>query len=111
MAEPDVMRARPRLLPGVRLVQSEADGWVLLGLEGAYKVDASAAEIIERCTGEATLAAIIDDLASRSDDGARQDCFGRAVGGRQAPRPDAAGAGLERATPEALRLWFPRARN
>ena len=66
MAEPDVMRARPRLLPGVRLVQSEADGWVLLGLEGAYKVDASAAEIIERCTGEATLAAIIDDLASRS---------------------------------------------
>jgi pyrroloquinoline quinone biosynthesis protein D len=66
MAELDVRRARPRLLPGVRLVQSEADGWVLLGLEGAYKVDASAAEIIKRCTGEATLAAIIDDLASRS---------------------------------------------
>ena len=76
MAEPDVMQARPRLLPGVRLVQSEAahelgytrarqDGWVLLGLEGAYKADASAAEIIKRCTGEATLAAIIDDLASR----------------------------------------------
>jgi coenzyme PQQ biosynthesis protein PqqD len=66
MAEPDVMRARPRLLPGVRLVQSEADSWVLLGPEGAYKADASAAEIIKRCTGEVTLTAIIDDLASRS---------------------------------------------
>jgi pyrroloquinoline quinone biosynthesis protein D len=65
MAEPDVMRARPRLLPGVRLVQSESDGWVLLGPERGYKADAMAAEIIKRCTGEATLAEIIDDLASR----------------------------------------------
>ena len=57
--------ARPRLPRGVRLVQNEAQGgWVLLAPERVFKADAIAAEIIKRCTGEATFAAIIDDLVS-----------------------------------------------
>ncbi len=56
--------ARPRLPRGVRLVHSEAQGgWVLLAPERVFKADAVAAEIVKRCTGEATLAAIVDDLA------------------------------------------------
>jgi pyrroloquinoline quinone biosynthesis protein D len=57
--------ARPNLPHGVRLVQSEAHGgWVLLAPERVFKADAVAVEIIKRCTGEATLAEIADDLAS-----------------------------------------------
>ena len=56
--------ARPRLPHGVRLVQNEAHGgWVLLAPERVFKADAIAVEIIKRCTGEATLAEIADDLA------------------------------------------------
>jgi len=56
--------ARPRLPRGVRLVHSEAQGgWVLLAPERIFKADAIAAEILKRCTGEATFAAIVDDLA------------------------------------------------
>jgi len=56
--------ARPRLPRGVRLVHSEAQGgWVLLAPERVFKADTTAAEIVKRCTGEATLAAIVDDLA------------------------------------------------
>ena len=56
--------ARPRLPHGVRLVHSEAQGgWVLLAPERVFKADAIAAEIVKRCTGESTLAAIVDDLA------------------------------------------------
>ena len=55
---------RPRLPRGVRLTHSEAQGgWVLLAPERIFKTDAIAVEIIKRCTGEATLAAIVDDLA------------------------------------------------
>jgi pyrroloquinoline quinone biosynthesis protein D len=55
--------ARPRLPHGVRLVHNEAQGgWVLLAPERVFKADAIAAEIIKRCTGEATFAAIVDDL-------------------------------------------------
>jgi coenzyme PQQ biosynthesis protein PqqD len=54
---------RPRLPRGVRLVHSEAHGgWVLLAPERVFKADAIAAEIIKRCTGEASLHEIIDDL-------------------------------------------------
>jgi coenzyme PQQ biosynthesis protein PqqD len=54
---------RPRLPRGVRLIHSEAHGgWVLLAPERVFKADAIAAEIIKRCTGEATLNEIIDDL-------------------------------------------------
>ena len=56
--------ARPRLPRGVRLVHNEAHGgWVLLAPERIFKADAIAVEILKRCTGEATLAAIVDDLA------------------------------------------------
>jgi pyrroloquinoline quinone biosynthesis protein D len=57
--------ALPRLPRGVRLVHNEAQGgWVLLAPERVFKADAIAAEIIKRCTGEATFAAIIDDLVN-----------------------------------------------
>ena len=56
--------ARPRLPRGVRLVHSDAHGgWVLLAPERVFKADTIAVEIVKRCTGEATLAAIVDDLA------------------------------------------------
>ena len=56
--------ARPRLPHGVRLVHSEAQGgWVLLAPERVFKADPIAAEIVKRCTGESTFAAIVDDLA------------------------------------------------
>jgi pyrroloquinoline quinone biosynthesis protein D len=57
--------ARPRLPRGVRLVHNEAQGgWVLLAPERVFKADPIAAEIVKRCTGEATFDAIVDDLAS-----------------------------------------------
>ncbi len=56
--------ARPRLPRGVRLVHNEAQGgWVLLAPERVFKADAIAAEIVKRCTGEASFQAIVDDLA------------------------------------------------
>ena len=49
---------------GVRLTQSEAQGgWVLLAPERVFKVDNITVEILKRCTGTATLDAIVDDLA------------------------------------------------
>jgi pyrroloquinoline quinone biosynthesis protein D len=57
--------AKPRLPRGVRLVHNEAQGgWVLLAPERVFKTDAIAVEILKRCTGEATLAEIVDDLAT-----------------------------------------------
>ena len=57
--------ARPRLPRGVRLVHNEAQGgWVLLAPERVFKADAIAAEVVKRCTGEATFASIVDDLAA-----------------------------------------------
>lgn len=56
--------ACPRLPRGVRLVHNEAQGgWVLLAPERVFKADAIAIEVLKRCTGEATFAAIVDDLA------------------------------------------------
>jgi pyrroloquinoline quinone biosynthesis protein D len=56
--------ARPRLPRGVRLTHNEAQGgWLLLAPERVFKADAISAEILKRCTGEATLATIVDDLA------------------------------------------------
>jgi pyrroloquinoline quinone biosynthesis protein D len=55
--------ALPRLPHGVRLVHNEAQGgWVLLAPERVFKADAIAAEVLKRCTGEATFSAIVDDL-------------------------------------------------
>mgnify|MGYP001606293714 FL=1 len=56
--------AHPRLPRGVRLVHNEAHGGgVLLAPERVFKADAISVEILKRCTGEATVAAIVDDLA------------------------------------------------
>lgn len=56
--------ACPRLPRGVRLTQSETQGgWVLLAPERVFKADNITVEILKRCTGTATLDAIIDDLA------------------------------------------------
>jgi len=56
--------ARPRLPRGVRLMHSEAQGgWVLLAPERVFKADNITVEILKRCTGTATLDAIVDDLA------------------------------------------------
>ena len=55
--------ARPHQPRGVRLVHNEAQGgFVLLAPERVFKADAIAAEILKRCTGEATVAQIVDDL-------------------------------------------------
>jgi pyrroloquinoline quinone biosynthesis protein D len=67
VSEPDTAiaaEARPRLPRGVRLMHNEAQGgWVLLAPERVFKADQIAVEIIKRCTGEATFAEIVDDLA------------------------------------------------
>jgi len=67
MAEPTTRildGARPRLPRGVRLMHSEAQGgWVLLAPERVFKADNITVEILKRCTGEATLGTIVDDLA------------------------------------------------
>jgi pyrroloquinoline quinone biosynthesis protein D len=58
-------QSRPRLPRGVRLVHNEAQGgWVLLAPERVFKADQIAAEVVKRCTGEVTFAAIVDDLAT-----------------------------------------------
>ena len=57
--------SRPRLPRGVRLVHNEAQGgWVLLAPERIFKADPIAVEVVKRCTGEATFAAIVDELAA-----------------------------------------------
>jgi pyrroloquinoline quinone biosynthesis protein D len=56
--------SHPRLPRGVRLVHNEAQGgWILLAPERVFKADTVSAEILKRCTGEATLETIVDDLA------------------------------------------------
>ena len=61
MIAPD---AKPRLPRGVRLTHNEAQGgWVLLAPERVFKAEGPAAEIVKRCTGEATVNDIVDDLA------------------------------------------------
>ena len=56
--------AKPRLPRGVRLTHNEAQGgWVLLAPERVFKADPIAYEILKRCTGQATFAEIVDDLA------------------------------------------------
>ena len=61
MIAPD---AKPKLPRGVRLVHNEAQGgWVLLAPERVFKAEGPAPEVIKRCTGDATVAEIVDDLA------------------------------------------------
>src|SRR5665647_1060346 len=52
------------LCTSVRLVHNEAQGgWVLLAPERVFKADAIAVEILKRCSGEASVETIVDDLA------------------------------------------------
>jgi len=56
--------SHPRLPRGVRLTHNEAQGgWILLAPERVFKADAISVEILKRCTGEASVAQIVDDLA------------------------------------------------
>ena len=56
--------AKPRLPRGVRIKHDEARGeWLLLAPERVIKPDPIALAVLQRCTGETTYAAIIDDLA------------------------------------------------
>jgi len=49
----------------VRLVNSEAQGgFVLLAPERVFKPDPIALAILQRCSGDATLSEIVDDLAA-----------------------------------------------
>ncbi|MFQ5776313.1 MAG: pyrroloquinoline quinone biosynthesis peptide chaperone PqqD [Kiloniellaceae bacterium] len=55
----------PRLPGGVRLCFDEQrDQWVVLAPERVFMPDAIALEVIKRCDGKATVAAIVDDLAA-----------------------------------------------
>ena len=58
-------QARPKLPRGVRLHRDPARGnWVLLAPETLFELNQSSVEILKRCTGEKTLAEIVDDLAT-----------------------------------------------
>ena len=55
----------PRLPRGVRLIDSPAQGgMVLLAPERVFKPDAIALEILKRCNGTASVSAIADELAA-----------------------------------------------
>ncbi len=58
--------SKPRLPRGVRLKYDETRGeWLLLAPERVIKADSVAVEILKRCDGTATFAAIVDDLAAQ----------------------------------------------
>ena len=60
--------ARPALPRGVRLKHDALRGeWVLLAPERLLKLDAVSVEVLKRCTGDASLSSIVDDLASAFD--------------------------------------------
>ena len=60
--------ARPRLARGVRLHEDRARGrTVLLAPERVIAPNRSAIEILRRCDGSLTFAAIVDDLARAHD--------------------------------------------
>ena len=55
---------KPRLPRGIRLKHDDVRGeWLLLAPERVIKPNPVAVEILKRCTGEATFAEIVDDLA------------------------------------------------
>jgi pyrroloquinoline quinone biosynthesis protein D len=57
--------AVPRLPRGVRLHHDAArGGWTVLGPERVVETDEIGAEILKRCDGVRTLAAVVDDLAA-----------------------------------------------
>lgn len=55
----------PRLPRGVKLrFDKQRDKWVVLAPERVFVPDSIALEIIKRCDGTASVAAIVDDLAT-----------------------------------------------
>ena len=67
MSEPESIAesAVPGLPKGVRLhFDKRRDQWVILAPERLFVLDAIAHEILKRCDGERSVAAIVDDLAS-----------------------------------------------
>ena len=57
-------QVRPRLAPGVRLHNDPKRGWVLLCPERVIETQGPTSEILRRCDGQRTLAAIVDELAA-----------------------------------------------
>jgi pyrroloquinoline quinone biosynthesis protein D len=54
----------PRLARGMRLqFDKQRDQWIIQAPERVFVLDAIAHEILQRCTGEATVTSIVDDLA------------------------------------------------
>ncbi|MGO9236152.1 MAG: pyrroloquinoline quinone biosynthesis peptide chaperone PqqD [Methylocella sp.] len=73
--------SKPCLPRGVRLKYDETRSeWLLLAPERVIKTDAIAVEILKRCDGTATFAAIVDALAEQfSADHARVEADVRAL--------------------------------
>jgi pyrroloquinoline quinone biosynthesis protein D len=60
-----VIPDRPRLAPGVRLhFDKTRDAWVLLCPERVIEAEGPASEILRRCDGTRSVAAIIDELTA-----------------------------------------------
>lgn len=63
MSDSNVLPDQPKLSRRFRLQYEEAQKrWVLLYPEGMVQLNDSAAEILKRCDGERSLAAIVDEL-------------------------------------------------
>jgi coenzyme PQQ biosynthesis protein PqqD len=55
---------RPKLAPGIRLqFDATREQWILQAPERVLVLDEVAAEVLQRCTGEADIAAIVANLA------------------------------------------------
>ncbi len=80
--------SKPCLPRGVRLKYDETRSeWLLLAPERVIKTDAIAVEILKRCDGTATFAAIVDDLAQQfSADRTRVEADVRALLGELAAK-------------------------
>lgn len=60
--------ARPRLSPGVKLQFDKVrDQWILQAPERVFVLDEVAQEILQRCTGETSLQALIQELSVSFD--------------------------------------------
>ena len=87
-ASPPDTLSKPRLPRGVRLKYDETrKEWLLLAPERVIKADPIAVEILKRCDGTTTFAAIVDDLAQNfSADRARVETDVRALLGELAAK-------------------------
>ncbi len=58
--------SRPHLLRGVKLKNDQVrKTWVLLAPERFLRLNAISVDILQRCDGQAALAAIVDDLVKK----------------------------------------------